>query len=67
MEMKRVEGKRSAEQHSFGMLLQSQGYAWVMAKGADQAIAAIGAYLGDAPAAKDAEIPNSAEVTGKQG
>jgi len=66
-EMKRLDGKLSADQHSFGTLLQSQGYAWTVAKGAGEAIRAIEAYLGDAPAAKDAEIPNSAEVTGKQG
>ena len=46
IELKRLDGKLSAEQHSFGMLLQSQGYAWVMAKGAGEAIRAIEAYLG---------------------
>ena len=50
-EMKRLDGKLSAEQHSFGMLLQSQGYAWVMAKGAGEAIRAIEGYLGTAKAA----------------
>ena len=47
VEIKRLDGKLSADQHSFGLLLQAQGYAWVMAKGAGEAIAAIEAYLGD--------------------
>ena len=47
IEMKRLDGKLSADQHSFGTLLQSQGYAWAVAKGAGEAIRAISAYLSD--------------------
>ncbi len=54
IEMKRLDGKLSADQHSFGMLLQSQGYAWTVAKGAKEAIRAISAYLGDQPTAQNA-------------
>lgn len=54
VELKRLDGKLKAEQHSFGMLLQSQGYAWAMAKGAKEAIRAISAYLGDSLAAQNA-------------
>ena len=57
IEVKRLDGKLSADQHSFGLLLQSQGYAWVVAKGAGEAIKAIEAYLVPSKAAQDAEIP----------
>ena len=46
IEIKRLDGKLSADQHSFGLLLQAQGYAWMVAKGAAEAIRAIEAYLG---------------------
>ena len=46
VEIKRLDGKLSADQHSFGLLLQAQGYAWMVAKGAAEAIRAIEAYLG---------------------
>ena len=62
IEMKRLDGKLSADQHSFGMLLQSQGYAWVMAKGADQAIAAIGAYLGTANSSQNVREGTQASI-----
>ena len=57
IELKRLDGKLSADQHSFGLLLQSQGYAWVLAKGAGEAIKAIEAYLVPSKAAANAEIP----------
>ena len=57
IELKRLDGKLSADQHSFGLLLQSQGYAWVLAKGAGEAIKAIEAYLGLSNAAQDAQEP----------
>ena len=57
IELKRLDGRLSPDQANFGTLLQSQDYAWVMAKGADAAIAAIWAYLRLSKTAQDAKIP----------
>lgn len=47
LEMKRKGGKASAAQKEMHALLRAQGYVVVLAEGADEAIGAIRAYLGD--------------------
>jgi hypothetical protein len=46
-EMKRIGGKASAEQLEMATVLRSRGYNVVIAEGAQEAIRAITAYLGD--------------------